>query len=95
MKKFAILCLASLIILSTAAFAAAQITIQLSHDLPEDTPQHMGSLKFKEVVESKSEGKIMVEVFPAGQLGSDIETVELLQIGSIQASLVPTAKLCP
>jgi C4-dicarboxylate-binding protein DctP len=93
MKKFAILCLTTLCILSTAAFAAAQVTIQLSHDLPEDTPQHMGSLKFKEVVESKSGGEITVEVFPAGQLGSDIETVELMQIGSIQASLVPTAKL--
>ena len=92
MKKLLMLvCILGLII--PATMTAAQVTIQLSHDLPEDTPQHMGSLKFKEIVESNSGGEIQVEVFPAGQLGSDIETVELMQVGSIQASLVPTAKL--
>ena len=94
MKKLAIIfCIIGLFIPSMAAIAPAQVAIQLSHDLPEDTPQHLGSLKFKELVESKSGGKMTVDVFPAGQLGSDIETVELMQVGSIQASLVPTAKL--
>lgn len=69
------------------------ISIKLSHDLPEDTPQHAGSVRFKELVEERSGGRLEVQVFPAGQLGSDIETVELMQTGSIEASLVPTAKL--
>ena len=77
--------------MSPLVFAAD--VIQLSHDLPEGTPQHLGSLRFKELVEKKSDGALMVEIFPKGQMGSDIETVELLQIGALQASLVPTAKL--
>ena len=90
-KLFTVICILGLLVPST--MASAQLTIQLSHDLTEDTPQHLGALKFKEIVENTSGGDIQIEIFPAGQLGSDIETVELMQVGSIQASLVPTAKL--
>ena len=88
-----LLCAAEIVMMSVAGAAAEPVTIQLSHDLPAETPQHLGSLKFKEIVESKSGGNITVEIFPEGELGSDIETVKLLQMDIIQASLVPTAKL--
>lgn len=91
MKKILILGLA---ILCMATFAQAKTyRVKLSHDLSEDTPQHEGALMFKKIVEEKTDGKVKIQIFPSGQLGHDVETVELMQMGSIQASLVPTAKL--
>ena len=83
--------------LAVAMFAlpahAAPITIKIGHDLSEDTPQHLGSLKWKELVEQRTGGKYKVEIFPSNQLGDDRETAEMLQVGSVQAALIPTAKL--
>jgi len=69
------------------------IIIKLSHALPEDTPQHVGALAFKKMVEERTDGAVEVQVFPASQLGSDIEAVEMMQSGAIQASVAPTAKM--
>lgn len=69
------------------------ILIKLGHDLPEDTPQHVAAVKFKEEVEKKTNGRVKVQIFSSNQLGSDRETTEMLQVGSVQAALIPTAKL--
>lgn len=68
-------------------------TIQLAHGMMEDTPQHKGAEEFKRLVEEKTDGRVEVSLFPAGQLGSDVEIAEMLQTGGIEAGIVPTAKL--
>ena len=73
--------------------ASAATVIKIGHDLSEDTPQHLGCLKWKELVEQRTNGKYKVEIFPSNQLGDDRETTEMLQVGSVQAALIPTAKL--
>ena len=75
------------------AGGAPAYTIQLAHSMMENTPQHMGALKFKELVEEKTGGQVQVDIFPAGQLGSDVEVAEMLQTNAVQAGVVPTAKL--
>ncbi|SDK94500.1 TRAP transporter substrate-binding protein [Natronincola ferrireducens] len=70
-----------------------KIVIRLGHDLLEDTHQHYGALEFKKMVEEKTDGRIEVQVFPAGQLGTDIEIAEMMQSNAVEAGLVPTAKL--
>ena len=81
------------VVLTTTPALSAPVVLKLGHDLSEDTPQHLGSLKFKELVEQRTNGAVKVEVFPSNQLGNDRETTEFLQIGSVQAALIPTAKL--
>lgn len=81
----------SLVLVTGTAFAAT--AIKIGHDLSEDTPQHHGCLKWKELVEQRSGGKYKVDIFPSNQLGDDRETAEMLQVGSVQAALIPTAKL--
>lgn len=81
----------SLALVAGTAFAAT--TIKIGHDLSEDTPQHHGCLKWKELVEERTGGKYEVAIFPSNQLGDDRETAEMLQVGSVQAALIPTAKL--
>lgn len=67
-------------------------TLKLGHDMMPDTPFQKSALKFKELVEQRSNGKIKVEVYPAQQLGSSREMIEGLQLGTIEGILLPTAK---
>ena len=68
-------------------------TLYLAHSLPQSHPVHKGILKFQEVLDSKSGGQMKIKVFPDGQLGSEREVLELLQIGSVAATKVSAATL--
>jgi tripartite ATP-independent transporter DctP family solute receptor len=70
-----------------------QIVIKLHHDLNEGTPQDLGAQKFKEIVEEKTDGKVKIDIYPANQLGDDVEVVNMLQTGAVEAALIPTAKI--
>lgn len=52
-----------------------------------------GLVKFGEIVESKTNGSIKVEVYPNGQLGGDREVFESLQFGSIQGTTISTGPI--
>lgn len=47
-------------------------------------PQVTGMEKFAEIMKEKSGGKIVVNVFPGGVLGGDVQTVSALQGGVVQ-----------
>lgn len=67
--------------------------ISYGHGFMPETPHHKAVLKFKELVEKKSDGKIIVNIFPSGQLGSAKEMFEGLQIGTQEIALLPTARI--
>lgn len=67
--------------------------IRLHHDLSEESAQHSGLLEFQKVAEDKSGGRLDIQIFPDSALGTDTEVAELLEIGSVEAALIPTAKL--
>lgn len=72
-----------------------EIVIKFSHNQPIASPEHAGAEKFKEVAEAKGDGKIKVELYPAGQMGSLREQVEGVQIGTIDISMQPSAVITP
>jgi tripartite ATP-independent transporter DctP family solute receptor len=67
--------------------------IAFGHGFMLETPHHKASLRFKEIIEQKSGGKLKVNVFPAGQLGSAKDMFESMQMGSQQIALLPTARI--
>lgn len=71
-----------------AAGAAQAETIRVGHADTEAHPKHLAFLKFKELVESASDGDITVDIFPSGQLGGEREMVEALQSGALQITSV-------
>lgn len=73
----------------------AEMTIVFSHNQPLNSPEHAGAEKFEEVVETESDGRIAVELYPAGQLGSLREQVETTQMGEINITLQPSAVVMP
>lgn len=62
----------------------AVYTLQIAHAQPETNPRHISLLAFKEMVEKKTNGGVMVELFPAGQLGTEKEMLESVKMGTLQ-----------
>ena len=75
-----------------SASAAAEnkdgkITIRVAHIEAEDRSTHKSLLKFKEYVEKESNNRVSIEIFPNGLLGGDKESIEGVELGTIQMSL--------
>ena len=80
----ALIAAAGLAALVPLARAQAAIVIKFSHVVTPDTPKGKGSLRFKELAEERTKGRVKVEVFPNSQLYKDKEEMEALQLGSVQ-----------
>jgi C4-dicarboxylate-binding protein DctP len=76
-------------------WAQAPIVIKFSHVVANDTPKGKGSLKFKELAEKYTGGKVKIEVYPNSQLFKDKEEMDALQLGSVQILAPSTAKFAP
>src|SRR5579872_6165755 len=85
----------ALIAVPCAATAQAPIIIKFSHVVANDTPKGKGALKFKELAEKYTNGKVKVEVYPNSSLYKDKEEIEALQLGSVQMLAPSTAKFAP
>jgi len=86
---------AALFAAPAAAVADEPIIIKFSHVVANDTPKGKGALKFKELAEKYTNGKVRVEVYPNSQLYKDKEEIEALQLGSVQMLAPSTAKFAP
>ena len=60
-------------------------TIKLGHTMSTAHPRHVSLLEFEKYVEEKSGGKVQVELFPAGVLGSEPDMQESMRMGTLEA----------
>ena len=58
--------------------------MMVGHAQPDDNPRNVSLLKFKEDVESKTNGKVKVTVLGNGQLGTEKEMLEQVVQGTVQ-----------
>ena len=70
-----------------------QKSIKLAHGLDNQHPVHRGMEFMAERLAEKSAGKLTLEIYPSGQLGSERQCLELLQIGSLGMTKVSAAVL--
>ncbi len=68
-------------------------TLSFAHNLPVSHPVHKGVEAFKTHLENISEGKLTLKIYANGQLGSEREVLELLQIGSVSMTKVSGAAM--
>ena len=61
-----------------------KMTIKLGHIRATDHPTHKGALKFAELVEEQTNGRITVNVFPNSQLGGIQEMFAQIQTGDLE-----------
>lgn len=69
---------------------AKPIVLRVGHVLSEEHPYQLGLLKFKELVEQKTNGKVEVQVFPSSQLGNERDMLEGLKLGTLEMALTGT-----
>jgi C4-dicarboxylate-binding protein DctP len=96
MRKFLLAAVAAAVLAAPAAAVADEpIVIKFSHVVANDTPKGKGALKFKELAEKYTSGKVRIEVYPNSSLYKDKEELEALQLGSVQMLAPSTAKFAP
>ncbi len=83
-------------ILMTVTFNSCQSVkkhrvLKLAHGLDPTHPVHKAMVYMAERVKANSNGKMEIEIYPSGQLGSEQQCVELLQIGSLAITKVSAA----
>jgi C4-dicarboxylate-binding protein DctP len=80
-----------------AGLAVAQqpIIIKFSHVVAVDTPKGKGAEYFKELVETRTKGKVKIEIYPNSQLYKEKEELEALQLGAVQMLAPSLAQFGP
>ncbi len=66
-------------------------TLKLAHGLPTDHPVHKAMEFMAERCKEVSGGELQIQIYAGGQLGSEQQCVELLQIGSLAITKVSAA----
>jgi len=70
-----------------------KITIKLAHGLDAKHPVHQAIVHLDERLKLISDGKMGLDIYPSGQLGSERELIELLQIGSLGMTKISASTL--
>ncbi|TMJ79333.1 MAG: DctP family TRAP transporter solute-binding subunit, partial [Alphaproteobacteria bacterium] len=83
------------LVLAGPARAQSPIVIKFSHVVAPNTPKGQAALKFKELAERYTDGKVKVEVYPNSQLYKDKEELEALQLGAVQMLAPSNSKFGP
>src|SRR5713101_5701957 len=81
--------------LFTGAQAQQPIVVKFSHVVTDDTPKGKGAIRFKELAEAKTQGRVKVEIYPNSQLYKDREELEALQLGAVQMLAPSVSKFGP
>lgn len=67
--------------------------LKLGHGLPTDHPVHEAMMRMAERIEQLSGGKLLIQVYPSGMIGSEAECLKQVQNGQIDLSKTSTAVL--
>ncbi|NCC63264.1 MAG: TRAP transporter substrate-binding protein [Spirochaetia bacterium] len=89
MKKTVCLVLCMLLVLSSV-FATGQaetakdksFNLKLGHASTTESTRHKALLVMKEYVEKESEGRLKIEIYPAGTLGNESDMIEAMKLGT-------------
>ena len=65
---------------------ATVYTMTICHDEVLDSPQHMAMLALEEYLETESNGRLQVEIYANGELGSAEKLLEMISMNTLQGS---------
>ena len=83
MKLLATLAMIALIPATTVQ-AQDSLTVRIGHIRDTNHPTHAAALKFKDILEADSKGRIQVKVYPNSQLGDPKQMFTLMQTGDLE-----------
>lgn len=88
--SFVALAVLGLFVVGTAQ--ADPIVIKFSHVVAENTPKGKMANRFKELVDERLGGKVVVEVYPNSQLFGDDKVLEAMLLGDVQLAAPSLSK---
>ncbi|MDY4032584.1 MAG: TRAP transporter substrate-binding protein [Pyramidobacter sp.] len=100
MKKF-LRGFATLLIVGLMAYSAGNVaisaepeyTFKLALEMPTGHPYWMGADKLNQLLYEKTNGRVKVDIYPSGQLGTQKDTAEAVAMGALDFALVSGAIL--
>jgi C4-dicarboxylate-binding protein DctP len=97
MRNWFLAAAAAVLFLAPGAGHAQQqpIVVKFSHVVSPDAPKGKAAIKFKELAEQYTNGKVKVEVYPNSSLYKDKEELEALQLGTVQFLAPSISKFGP
>ncbi|MDD7650442.1 DctP family TRAP transporter solute-binding subunit [Cloacibacillus porcorum] len=96
LKKMEIVLIGSFLLLFfvNSCLAADKYIVKIASVVPETQSQHIALRDFfKKYVEEKSGGRMVVEIYPNGQLGGERQAIESVQLGTIHMTVTALAVL--
>ncbi len=90
MKQIRIAAFALVFALASSAFAQ-DLVLRAADNQPEDYPTVQGLMFMADYIENATDGRIVMEVFPGGQLGDERSTIEQVQLGVIDVVRTSTS----
>lgn len=85
-------------VVEEAAEEVEPVYFRLAETHPADYPTNLGNLEFARLVEEKTEGRVIIEVYDSKQLGEEVDVIEQVQFGAIdftRVSIGPLAEFAP
>jgi len=86
-RSFAVLACAFFALAAGPAAAQQKLVLKFAHHAPVTFPYQDGALKFKEVAERVSNGRIEVQVLGGAQLGGERDLLESVRLGTVQIAI--------
>lgn len=74
---------------------AETFKVKIAHVDTVEHPKHLAFLKFKEIAEERSGGRLQITIYHGGQLGDERETIEGAQLGTIHIACVSNGVMVP
>ncbi len=91
MGRFISIFLITLLVATGCGTSSKVTKLKLAHSLPPDHPVHKAMVFMADRCKELSHGQLQIEIYGSGQLGSEQECVELVQIGSLAMTKVSAA----
>ena len=82
---------ATLVLFGGASASAEEVRLKLGHVAQPSHPFHTGALKLAELAKKYSNGELIIDVFPASQIGNERDMIEGARLGTIDMLLTSTA----
>jgi tripartite ATP-independent transporter DctP family solute receptor len=79
---------------SPAAPAGPEFELKLGHVVPDTHAYHLGAIAFAKLIEQRTNGRVRITVFPAGQLATgERALLEQVQLGAADLAVTATGVL--
>jgi tripartite ATP-independent transporter DctP family solute receptor len=84
---------AAMLAVPAAHAQKAKYNARIGHLEAPTQPRHQGLIKVAELVKSRTNGEVELQLFPSSQLGNARQMIEGTQLGTIEGTVMPAAFL--